>query len=108
VDEALWLFELEIVEEPRGVLDFSIVSVAVALVKITVSVVDSPVDEILTTELVISEVLVLVGKPVDDASAVGLRLSNVLAEDPLVRVLDSGPDELEMWPDVLDTDSLVV
>lgn len=50
-------------------LDFSLVSVTVALVEITVSVVDSPVDEILPTELVISEVLVLVGKPVDDASA---------------------------------------
>lgn len=69
MDEAIWLFELEIVEEPRVVLDFSLVPVAVALVEITVSVVDSPVDEILPTELVISEVLVLVGKPVDDASA---------------------------------------
>lgn len=32
----------------------------------------------------------------------------MLADDPLVRVLDSGPDELEMRPDVLVTDSLVV
>jgi hypothetical protein len=111
VDEALWLFELEIVEEPRVVLDFSIVSVAVALVEITFSVVDSPVDEILPTELVISEVLVLIGKLVDDASAwlaVELWLSDALADDPLVKVLDSGPDELEMRPDVLVNDSLVV
>jgi hypothetical protein len=111
VDEALWLLELEIVEEPRVVLDFSLISVAVALVEITFSVVDSPVDEILPTELAISKVLVLVGKLVDDASgwlAVELWPSIVLADDPLVSVLDSGPDELEMRPDVLVTDSLVV
>jgi hypothetical protein len=111
VDEALWLFELEIVEEPRVVLDFSIVSVEVALVEIIVSVVDSPVDEVLPTEPVISKVLMLVGKLVDDASAwlaVELRLSDVLADDPLVKVLDSEPDELEMRPDVLVNDSLVV
>lgn len=108
MDEALWLFELEIVEEPRVVLDFSLLSVAVALVGITDSVVDSPVDEVLPTELVFSKVLVLGGKLVDDASVVELRLSDVLADDPLVRVLDSGPDELEMRPDVLVTNSLVV
>ena len=50
-------------------LDFSLLSVAVALVEITDSVVDSPVDEVLPTELAFSKVLVLGGKLVDDASA---------------------------------------